>query len=70
MSLSGRPVMIKDEDFETPQLNVDPVSFSSFLMYSRRQIYGLLLIRPKMLNHGNRVKREAIFRMAQYLVVS
>jgi len=27
MSLSGRPIMIKDEDFETPQLDVDPVSF-------------------------------------------
>ena len=67
MLLSGRPVMIKDEDFETPQLNVDSVSFSSSLPYCRRQFYVLLLIRPKTQNHGN---QEEICHMAQSLVVS
>jgi hypothetical protein len=34
MLLSGRPVMIKDEDFETPLPNVDPVRYQQDMFQS------------------------------------
>lgn len=34
MLLSGRPVMIKDEDFETPLPNVDPVRYQQDVFQS------------------------------------